>query len=261
MTLQLGSHGPDVLAWQSALSGRGYAVGTPDGDFGKVTHNATCAFQTCSALPTTGIVGAAEQAALHGSSAPRPAPVLGYSIPFVASRFFGAVRAIIDDIVLHSIECPEASTRAETCAQYMADLPVDGPKKSAHYYCDSDTVVQGVPDHRVAYAAPGANAHGLHIEHAGYARQTRAEWLDDFSIRMLSLSAQLCARKCREYDIPIRFLRSADLRSARPRGITTHYEVSQAFLKSDHTDPGKEFPIDWYIARVQLAYDVAGARV
>lgn len=260
MTLQLGSSGPEVRAWRVALAARGYAV-PPDGDdFGKLTHNATCAFQACAGLPTTGIVASAEQAALLAGSAPWPMPVLSYSIPFVQSRFHGAVRALIDDIVLHSMECPEASTRAETCAAYMAGLPVDGDKKSAHYYFDSDTVVQGVADHHVAYAAPGANAHGLHFEHAGYARQSRAEWLDDFSIRMLSLSAQLCARKCREYDIPIKFLRSTDLLGPRARGITTHYEVSQAFLKSDHTDPGKDFPIDWYIAQVQLAYDAQAAR-
>jgi hypothetical protein len=167
---------------------------------------------------------------------------------------------VVDRIVLHCMECPEASTRAETCALYLATLPDDADKKSTHYNLDSDTVIQSVPDHLVAYGAPGCNASGLHLEFAGYARQSRAEWLDDFGERMLWLGAQLCERKAREHQIPIRFLRSVDLLGPGG-GITTHYECSragtlprgQAFKGAGHTDPGPGFPMDWFIDRVHDA--------
>jgi peptidoglycan hydrolase-like protein with peptidoglycan-binding domain len=261
--MKLGSTGPDVVRWQQSLIVRGYllGLGSADGSYGRRTHNATCAFQAAMGLEVTGEVTALE---LQVMAAPathsiRPPPVLAHTIPFVQARFYGHRRTIVDKIVLHCMEAPEASTRAERCAQNMATLPADAEPKSSHYYADSDTVVQGVLDHLVAFAAPGANHDGIQIEHAGYARQSTAEWLDDFGVRMLWLSAQLVARKVRERSLPIRFLRAADLLRKGARGITTHHEVSIAFGLSDHHDPGPGFPMAWYLQQVQLAFDSQAA--
>ncbi len=254
--MKLGSTGPDVERWQRALITRGYSVGVADGVFGTRTHNATCAFQSSWGLEVTGEVALNELQVMSapGMSSIRPPPMLAHTIPFVPSRFYGAkARVHVELVVLHCMQGPEASTRAERCADYMSTLPISEGMKSAHYYIDSDSVIQGVRDHHIAYGAPGANHNGLHFEHAGYARQNAAEWLDDFGRRMLHLSAQLCARKCQEREIPIRFLRATDLIAPRPRGITTHHEVSLAFGKSDHHDPGPGFPIGWYLAQVRAA--------
>jgi peptidoglycan hydrolase-like protein with peptidoglycan-binding domain len=262
--MKLSSTGPDVMAWQQALIARGYLVGVADGQFGKRTHNATCAFQAATGIEATGEVTALELQVMSASTTPsiRPPPVLPYTIPFVPSRFYGSkIRAVVDLVVLHCMEGAESSTRAERCAEYMATLPADAGPKSAHYYVDSDSVIQGVRDHLVAYAAPGANHNGIQIEHAGYARQSRAEWLDDFGTRMLWLSAQLVARKARERSLPLRFVRAADLLKKGARGITTHHEVSIAFGRSDHHDPGPGFPMSWYLEQVQLAYDSQAAIV
>jgi peptidoglycan hydrolase-like protein with peptidoglycan-binding domain len=263
--MKLGSSGPEVVRWQQALIVRGYLLGlnAADGDFGRRTHNATCAFQAARGLEVTGEVTALE---LHVMAAPvtpsiRPPPVLARTIPFIPARFSGKRRSIVDLAVLHCMEAPESSTRAERCAEHMATLPADAGVKSFHYAVDSDSVVQGVPDHVVAFAAPGANHNGIQIEHAGYARQSRAEWLDDFGVRMLWLSAQLVARKARERSLPIRFLRAADLLKKGARGITTHHEVSIAFGRSDHHDPGPGFPMTWYLEQVQLAFDSQAAIV
>lgn len=261
--MKLGSTGAEVMAWQQALLSRGYLRGVADGAFGPKTHNGTCAFQAGYGLEVTGEVGALE---LQVIAAPptqsiRPPPVLTLAIPFVQSRFHGPRRVVVDLIVLHCMEGPESSTRAERCAEYMATLPAEAGMKSAHYYVDSDSVIQGVLDHHVAYAAPGANRNGIQIEHAGYARQSRAEWLDDFGVRMLWLSAQLTARKARERSLPIRFVTAADLLKKGTRGITTHHEVSLAFKLTDHHDPGRSFPMAWYLEQVQLAYDSQAAIV
>lgn len=252
MTLRLGDSGSEVRDWQQALFARGHAL-IADGVFGKRTHNATLAFQAAHGLAPTGIVdNAALQVMLAPPPATEPRPaLLPHTIPFVRARFYrSSPRSAVELIVLHCMEAAETSTTAERCADYMAHLPISAGEKSAHYYVDSDTVVQGVQDHQIAFAAPGANHNGIQIEHAGYARQTLPEWLDPFSRRMLGLSAQLSARLCHRWKIPAAYVPAAQL-ELRKRGITTHHEVSKAFGKSSHTDPGPHFPIHWYVAQVR----------
>jgi N-acetylmuramoyl-L-alanine amidase-like protein/putative peptidoglycan binding protein len=254
--VRLGDHGPQVVAWQQALVARGFAL-TVDGDFGQRTHNATLAFQSAHGLTCTGVVSASELQVLAAptTASIRPPPTLPHTIPFVEARHYNRTpRAIVDLIVLHCMEAPEAATQAEQCAAFFATLGPDHVA-SAHYCVDSDSVVQCVPDHCVAYHAPGANKYGLGIELAGYARQSRLEWLDTFGVRMLWLAAQLTARKCAERNIPVVYLPAAKLLGPRPRGITTHCEVNRAFKKSDHTDPGPGFPIDYFIEHVEVAMD------
>jgi N-acetyl-anhydromuramyl-L-alanine amidase AmpD len=245
--VQLGDRGVEVRAWQEALIARGHAIAA-DGDFGKRTHNATLAFQAAYGLSTTGIVGSAELQILHAppTASVRPPPVLGEALPFIEARHYLRTPRHPRHIVLHSMEAPEASSRAEACAQYFAR----GERiVSAHYCVDSDSAVQCVDDHWIAYHAAGANQSGIGIEHAGYARQSSKEWLDDFGRRMLSLSIQLAARLCRQWNIPAVYVSASDLRLRKP-GITTHAEVSLAFGKSDHHDPGPGFPTAWYTGRV-----------
>lgn len=173
-------------------------------------------------------------------------------IPFVQARWFTQVDAPrrIDFVVIHDMEMPESVTTAEDCAHMFATLPSDR-KASAHYAVDADSIVQCVRENDIAYHAP-PNTHSLGIEHAGYARQTREQWLDDFSQRELRLSAQLMAELLQKYDLPLVFLSPADLVAGR-RGITTHANVSKAWGQTTHTDPGPDFPINWYMDRVREA--------
>jgi peptidoglycan hydrolase-like protein with peptidoglycan-binding domain len=60
-TIQNGSQGADVLAWQAALVSAGYDPGTPDGVFGAKTDAATRSFQQNEGLTVDGIVGPASQ--------------------------------------------------------------------------------------------------------------------------------------------------------------------------------------------------------
>jgi hypothetical protein len=97
----------------------------------------------------------------------------------------------------------------------------------------------------VAWHAPGANHNGLGYEHAGYATQSRDEWLDDYGQKMLTISAARARVHCANYGIPIAFVDAAGLLAGQ-RGITTHWEVTQAFHRSTHWDPGPGFPMDHY---------------
>lgn len=173
-------------------------------------------------------------------------PLASKFIP--AKHFQPASGREIKWIVIHSMEAPEKGDTAESVARYFQTTTRPA---SAHYNVDNNSIVQCVQDKDVAYGAPGANRHGLHIEHAGYARQFRADWLDSYSAVMLRLSAKLVAEKCRQYSVPAVWLTTADLEAGR-KGITSHAACSRAF-GGTHTDPGAGFPSDLYIQLVRDA--------
>jgi N-acetyl-anhydromuramyl-L-alanine amidase AmpD len=171
------------------------------------------------------------------------------TFPFVQARNFTKGRSSrIDVLVIHTIESSEKPDTAENVAQWFAGSTA--PKASAHYCIDSNSIVQCVRDEDVAWHAPGANHNGIGFEHAGRAAQSPADWSDDYSQKTLERSAELVAAKCRQYEIPAVWLHAADLRAGK-RGITGHVQVSEAFRRSDHHDPGKSFPVQRYLALVR----------
>lgn len=161
---------------------------------------------------------------------------------------------VIELVVLHTMEAPEKGDTAESVARYFQNRNVQA---SAHYCIDDNSIVQCVNDRDVAWAAPGANHNGLHVEHAGYAKQSAADWADPFSVAMLRRSAGLVADKLRANGLPNAFRTAADLLAGdgRARGWTTHYEVSQAYRKSDHYDPGKGFPWRYFTNYIDEVLD------
>jgi N-acetyl-anhydromuramyl-L-alanine amidase AmpD len=172
-------------------------------------------------------------------------------LKFVAARNYTRVTSParnIDLVVIHTAEYPELPESAEWVANYFAKP--GAPKASAHYMVDASEVIQGVWDKDVAWAAPGANHNGIQIEHAGYAKQTKKDWSDDYSKRMLARSAKLTARLCRKHNIPVRWVSPSQLRAGR-RGLTSHANVSAAFKRSSHWDPGPNFPVTVYLRLVK----------
>lgn len=156
----------------------------------------------------------------------------------------------IDLIVIHDMEAPEARATAENVAAWFGGS--NAPRASAHWCIDLDSKVRCVRDIDVAWHAPGVNHNSLGYEHAGYASQSRDEWLDDYGHKMLAISAQQARIDCATYGIPIVFVDAGGLQAGQ-RGITTHWEVTQAFRRSTHWDPGPGFPMDHYLALVNGA--------
>ena len=171
------------------------------------------------------------------------------SFPFVKARHFraGAPPRAVRVIVIHSMEAPEKGDTAENVARFFATTEREA---SAHLCIDSDSTVRCVRDDDVAFAAPGANADGVHLELAGFARQTESEWLDAFGVLMLERAAVTTADYCSKYGIPARRLSNAELADKANRGIVSHAQVSEVFKKSDHTDPGEGFPWAFFLDRV-----------
>jgi hypothetical protein len=165
------------------------------------------------------------------------------------NKYTGRIEPI-EVVVIHTMEAPEGPQTAENIAAYFAK---PATKASAHVCVDSDSEVRCVPDADTAWAAPGANANGLQLELAGYARQTAAEWDDVYSRAMLERAAVVAASWATAYGIPVRHLSVAELK-AGARGFVAHDDVSKAFKKSTHWDPGPAFPWDAFLTRVaQLA--------
>lgn len=164
-----------------------------------------------------------------------------------AKNFTPAKDRHIDLVVIHTMEAPENAHTAENIARWFASD--SAPQASAHYCVDADSIVQTLEEEHIAWGAAGANDRGVHVEHAGYARQSVEDWADDYSTAMLERSAALVADICARHGIPPVRLDAAAL-LAGERGITGHDAVNAAFKKGTHWDPGPNFPWDWYLERV-----------
>jgi len=252
--LKLGVSGHDVVAWQSVLRREsppaGWAWRWPlaaDGQFGPRTEAATKAYQVRRGLPVTGVVDAATRALVDPTLFATPGPVAPDGalppITFVQARDYGwGNRTAIDIIVLHSAEIGEFHSSAEALGHaFRLGMPKPA---SCHYGVDDDSIQQYVKDKDIAFHAPGVNGRSLGIEQAGYAKQTREEWLDPYGQRMLRLVAKLVAAKCRQYSVPLVWLNPDEI-VAGARGICEHIDVTHAYpgKGSRHYDCGPSYPI------------------
>lgn len=158
----------------------------------------------------------------------------------------------ITTVVIHTMEIPERSGAARRCAAWFAS---EVSEVSAHYCVDADEIVQCVDEADIAWHARGGNTTSIGIELAGYAGQTAADWDDPASVATLDRAAELVADVCRRHAIPVRRIRASGLRRG-VRGITGHADVSVAFRKSDHWDPGPSFPWVAFLRRVRDAQGV-----
>lgn len=164
-------------------------------------------------------------------------------------------------IVVHDMEAPDGPTTAENVAGYFAGP--NAPQASAHFCCDQNSVVQCVKVGDTAWAAPNANADGIHIEHAGYARQSQAQWLEDDAVLKISscVAAELVhtLKLFPGIDIPLRRLTVAEIAAGRTSGFAGHLDITRAYRTAGgHTDPGDGFPwehwftyVRWWVAQMQ----------
>lgn len=166
----------------------------------------------------------------------------------VTARWFHKGRiSPIRLIVVHSMEWTETTTTAEDCARMFATM---NRQASAHVCVDSNSAVRCVADKDTAWAAPGANADGLQMELAGFARQKRDDWLDNYGQDLLAQAAAVAAGWCRLHKIPVKLLSRAELKAGK-KGFTSHADVSAVYKRSDHTDPGSGFPWDVFLNLVR----------
>lgn len=152
--------------------------------------------------------------------------------------------------VIHDEESPERTGSAWANGQYLARPEI---RASIHALVDAEEVVGQVDWSRAAWHANhgATNACSIGVEHEGYARQTRDEWLDPFrGQRTLHRSAELFAKVgMGVYGIaPVRLTGDALINCVIKgigSGFCGHKDVTLAFkITGGHTDPGDWFPYD-----------------
>jgi N-acetyl-anhydromuramyl-L-alanine amidase AmpD len=198
-------------------------------------------------------------AAVSGSLASSDCDAKSVACSFLPARWFTPGRTKRANlVVIHSMEGGKTPYAAKTCANFFAK---GSRRVSAHYCVDSGQVYQSVREQDTAWHAPNANARAIGIEHAGYARQTPAEWADSYNSAMLKRSAKLVADICRRNRIPIVKLSASDV-AAGKAGIASHADVTKGTgVSGGHWDPGPNFPWDRYIAMVREAAGQTSAAV
>lgn len=144
-------------------------------------------------------------------------------------------------IVVHSTE----GATAVGAAKWFCNPKSTG---SANLVVDDNYCYRTVDDLVIPWGSPPLNRRGFHIEFAGYAAWSRAEWLKHK--RELERGAWKAAQRCLVYKIPVRQVGAVGLRLGR-KGITSHNAVSKAWRKSDHHDPGTGFPWDVFMSFVE----------
>jgi peptidoglycan hydrolase-like protein with peptidoglycan-binding domain len=267
-TLRRGSVGVDVSAWQSIIGAKA------DGIFGAKTEATTKAWQSARGLTADGVVGpmtrqAAMKEILPNTSLAAPGVLMGdFDVDQVKTilckNYTWADRKLVHWIVLHSMEAAEKPSTAESVAAWGAGQRGEAPRASWHWAFDCDSAVMCVPEKHVAWHAKAANRYGVGYEHAGWARQTRDEWLDDYSESMLWISSKVAAKiTIPDWELPVQYVGADLLKEAkrdyidknRPlpdefRGFTTHKDVTLA-MGGSHVDPGPGFPMDTYLGWVR----------
>lgn len=170
---------------------------------------------------------------------------------FVQAKWYRPGRAMpLLYVTIHDMEAPEAGDTAEAVAHYFTTLP-STRKASAHVCVDNNSVVECVHPQDTAYHAPGVNGSGYGVEHAGYARQTRAQWLDAYDQGVFHQAAAFLVPKIViPYGIPVATVSDANLAAYKGKGFVTHAQVTRVFGLSTHTDPGAGFPMDVYLDTV-----------
>lgn len=144
-------------------------------------------------------------------------------------------------VVIHSAE--------GTSARGVANFFAGSAQASTQLAVDDKECWRMVPDLVIPWGAPGANSDGLHVEICGFARWERDEWLKHE--KMLRRSAWKVAKWCWQYGIPPRWLNDKQLANGTARGLTTHVQVAKVFKRSNHWDPGPNFPKALFVAWVK----------
>lgn len=158
--------------------------------------------------------------------------------------------AIIRHVCIHTNEGPNVANAAGNLASFLTSTQNTSNPVSYHVLVDNGQVIRYLPDNQEAWAALGCNPIGLHLCLTGYAAQTRIEWLNDYP--QLKLAAKVVSDWCNLHNIPKAKILPGDVADNKP-GIIGHLDWTLGKRDGTHTDPGTNFPWDYFIALVKAA--------
>ncbi|ETK36109.1 peptidoglycan recognition protein family protein [Microbispora sp. ATCC PTA-5024] len=164
----------------------------------------------------------------------------------IRTNFHGGTQTTVNRIVIHATVSPCTRGGAVAVAHFFQSPKTGG---SAHYVVDPGEVVRCLPENVVAFHAP-PNTGSIGVELCDPQKGPSSRWGDVDHDAMLQQAARLVRQIAQRWDIPLRQLSVADVKAGK-RGICGHVDVSKAFHKTDHTDPGSGFPWDRFMDLVK----------
>jgi N-acetyl-anhydromuramyl-L-alanine amidase AmpD len=113
---------------------------------------------------------------------------------------------------------------------------------SSHYYADDEQVIQSLDTDFGAWhvGSRTGNTQGISYEITGTNGKSEAWWKTNVAWKAL---AACMARDCAHFGITPQLLSIEQIQSGRHTGIITHDQARRAWGGTDHTDPGKHFPL------------------
>jgi N-acetylmuramoyl-L-alanine amidase len=185
---------------------------------------------------------AGEPAALEELSL-EPLAAAAWPISRSCSRRYTAAhnsgRRRLSAIRLLVVHCTQGST-ARGAAAWFANPRSQG---SAHLCVDGAECYRTLAPSVIPWAAAGCNGSGWHLELAGFAEWSRAQWLAHRST--LNRGAFKIAWHADAFGIPLRLLTPAQVR-AGAQGLITH-KIASSVYGGSHWDPGPNFPMDVFL--------------
>lgn len=156
----------------------------------------------------------------------------------------GRRQGLIKRIYIHTFEGRDLDAIA--MAKYQLTPAAGG---SYHIVIDVNgmTARENDDDYIPWSAGYKANRDGIHISLAGQAAFSRDKWLSRG--KQIDKLADMVAAYCKSYGVPAIYRTAEDLKADR-WGISTHADAAIAWRETDHTDPGKGFPMDVLVDKV-----------
>src|SRR5690606_31086432 len=156
-------------------------------------------------------------------------------------RHYGAQRTDKRYLAIH---CTENTASAEGEASYAKRRP---DSVSSHYYVDGDSIVQSLDTDLRAFHAGSkiGNDRAIAYEITGLTSWSRQRWLDSVAWPLL---VRQMRRDMAAHGIAPRRLTDGQKKAGRLSGIVTHDDKRLAWGGTDHTDPGKHFPMDYLVS-------------
>lgn len=156
-------------------------------------------------------------------------------------------QSVVDRLVIHGTVSRLVPGGARSTAEYFRSSASGG---LAHWVGDAGEVIQCCREDIVAWHAP-PNYKSVGFEFVDPQGGPDRRWGDKDHSAELSLLAKCMAESAQRWKVPIAYLTVPSLLAGN-RGITTHFNVSQAWHQSDHVDPGPGFPIAMFMGLVSL---------
>lgn len=166
-----------------------------------------------------------------------------------SQRFgFGAPRPTskIRNIFIHTTENSFA-TPAENVASYQ----IRSQSGSYHQLVDrSKVLIENTDDWLTWSTGNQGNDVGLHLSFVAYSASTREDWLaEERNHGTITRAARQVAAWSNKHNIPLVHIDGSGLLAGR-RGVSTH-DAARVWGGTDHTDPGKNFPMDVLLATAE----------